>query len=174
LAWTLFLAGAAAHATTYRWVDANGVVHYSDQPQPGATKIDLPPAQTYSSGTAAKVSPAPAADAQAGAATAAPAALAGATGCAITAPLDEQALVNIYSLTVTARGPVGGEVRLLLDGGLLQKGNTPEFLISPINRGMHRAVVVFMNLGGGELCRTQPVTFYVRKPSVIHQPKGKH
>jgi hypothetical protein len=32
--------------TTYRWVDAQGVVHYSDTPQPGAQVIQLPSAQT--------------------------------------------------------------------------------------------------------------------------------
>ncbi|HEX5314640.1 MAG TPA: DUF4124 domain-containing protein, partial [Gammaproteobacteria bacterium] len=38
----LFAAAAAlADTSVYRWVDASGVVHYSDQPQPGAVKVDL-------------------------------------------------------------------------------------------------------------------------------------
>lgn len=37
----LALAPALAAATTvYRWVDAQGVVHYSDQPHPGAKKVE--------------------------------------------------------------------------------------------------------------------------------------
>jgi len=32
---------AAAATVVYRWVDANGVVHYSDKPHPGAKKVDL-------------------------------------------------------------------------------------------------------------------------------------
>ena len=40
--------GAGAQTvTTYRWVDAQGVVHFSDTPQPGAQVIQLPSAQTY-------------------------------------------------------------------------------------------------------------------------------
>ncbi|MGH8161383.1 MAG: DUF4124 domain-containing protein [Gammaproteobacteria bacterium] len=31
----------AMATTVYRWVDKNGVVHYSDQPHPGAVKVDL-------------------------------------------------------------------------------------------------------------------------------------
>jgi Domain of unknown function (DUF4124) len=33
--------------TLYRWVDAQGVVHYSDTPQPGAQKLQIAPAQTF-------------------------------------------------------------------------------------------------------------------------------
>src|SRR5579863_7149001 len=41
------LAGAVMSAVTYRWVDAQGVVHYSDTPHPGAEVIQLSGAQTY-------------------------------------------------------------------------------------------------------------------------------
>ena len=37
----------AAATYTYRWVDSNGVVHYSDHPPAGAEKVLLPSAQTY-------------------------------------------------------------------------------------------------------------------------------
>ena len=37
----VFAAGAAA-AQAYRWVDENGVVHYSDRPREGAEQIFLP------------------------------------------------------------------------------------------------------------------------------------
>ncbi len=32
---------AAAQVAVYRWIDSNGVVHYSDQPHPGAVKVNL-------------------------------------------------------------------------------------------------------------------------------------
>ena len=38
---------AAVAATVYKWVDENGVVHYSDQPHPNAQKIHVQAAQTY-------------------------------------------------------------------------------------------------------------------------------
>ena len=40
---TLALAGA----TVYRWVDDQGVVHYSDQPHANAEKLHVNAAQTY-------------------------------------------------------------------------------------------------------------------------------
>lgn len=35
-------------AAVYKWVDQSGMVHYSDQPQAGAEKIDLPEPTVYS------------------------------------------------------------------------------------------------------------------------------
>ena len=43
----------------YRWVDAQGVVHYSDTPQPGAEKVHIAPAQTYPAPPAPAASAAP-------------------------------------------------------------------------------------------------------------------
>ncbi|MDX1455132.1 MAG: DUF4124 domain-containing protein [Gammaproteobacteria bacterium] len=38
----------AALAGTYKWVDEDGKVHYSDQPVEGAERVDLPKLPTYS------------------------------------------------------------------------------------------------------------------------------
>ena len=38
---------AGARGTVYKWVDENGVVHYSDQPHPNAQKMQVQEAQTY-------------------------------------------------------------------------------------------------------------------------------
>ena len=35
-------------ATVYRWVDENGVTHYSDQPHENAEKVTVAAPQTYS------------------------------------------------------------------------------------------------------------------------------
>jgi hypothetical protein len=40
--------GTAVSATVYKWVDADGVTHYTDQPHAGAQKMQLQGAQTYS------------------------------------------------------------------------------------------------------------------------------
>ena len=44
--------------TLYKWVDSQGNVHYSDKPQPGAQKLTLPKATTYTAPTAGEL-PAP-------------------------------------------------------------------------------------------------------------------
>ena len=44
---SLVCAVAAASTTVYKWVDENGVVHYSDQPHPNAQKLQIEGVQTY-------------------------------------------------------------------------------------------------------------------------------
>jgi hypothetical protein len=47
--WVLLVLAAALPAmatTVYRWVDSHGVVHYSDQPHPGAVRVNLGTPQT--------------------------------------------------------------------------------------------------------------------------------
>src|SRR5688572_23033405 len=36
---------AASGAPAWTWVDANGIVHYSDRPEPGARQVELSSAQ---------------------------------------------------------------------------------------------------------------------------------
>jgi glutaredoxin len=49
---TLLLAAGAASAQVYRWVDANGVKHYSDQPPPPSTPASIKvEVKSYSSGS---------------------------------------------------------------------------------------------------------------------------
>jgi hypothetical protein len=38
----LLLVSAAAAAETYRWLDADGKLHYSDRPVPGAQPVEVP------------------------------------------------------------------------------------------------------------------------------------
>src|SRR5262245_39854909 len=47
------LLAASASATTYKWVDKNGVTHYSDTPAPGAEVVNLQSAQTFDTPSAA-------------------------------------------------------------------------------------------------------------------------
>src|SRR5690606_28217824 len=60
-------AGTAGAATVWKWVDENGVTHYSDRPVDGAEPIELGSAQTFqaqrptpSSRIASTVTPSPA------------------------------------------------------------------------------------------------------------------
>src|SRR6202034_1756125 len=79
--------------TTYRWVDAQGVVHYSDTPQPGAQKIEVQSAQTYRAPAAPKGSnPSQKPTTQA---------TASAYQCGITAPTPEQSFYNPESIAIS-------------------------------------------------------------------------
>ena len=71
-------------ATVYKWVDENGVVHYSDQPHPNAEKVHVQAVQTYKAGTAP-----PTDGIGGGGPSGAP--QTGYAGCAVSAPADTRA-----------------------------------------------------------------------------------
>src|SRR5215472_12999516 len=122
LAFTLLLlvCSVALAATVYRWVDEDGVVHYSDQPHPNAEKMQVHAAQTY------KASPADT-SATAGGGSSSSAAAAPYRGCAIVQPQDGQQFANIDSLTVVVQTdpPLhqGDRVYVSVDGQGLNGGN---------------------------------------------------
>ena len=172
----LVVAGAAAAATTYRWVDAAGVTHYSDQPHPGADKITLTQPQTYSS-------PAPVGRADANAPQKAPAGSGTGNGrsadpsfhydtCAITQPADEEVL---FDPAVTVRGTLapaarsGDKVVLVFDGASMEAPSPGqlEFHIEPVERGAHTVSLVVRDGSGRAVCHSPGVTFYLRQPSEL-------
>lgn len=155
-----------AQAQTYRWVDKDGTVHYSDRPQPGAERVALPKAQTYSAPPSSPVRP----SLPPNAGRPPP------VTCSITAPTPDQAFFNENSVTVTFRGPEGFTPLLLLDGVRRDApGASAGFVVSPIARGSYQAVVIFANpTSGAEACRTPAVTFHVRQASLLSpaRPQG--
>ncbi len=162
LACSLALAGA----TVYRWVDENGVVHYSDQPHANAEKLHVNAAQTYKPTTT---------DTSAGGGNAQ--ASAPATpyrGCAIMQPQDDQTFANIDSLTVVVQTdpPLhpGDKVYVTVDGQGLNGGNATgaQFVLSPVDRGTHTAQAQVKDSGGAVQCQTPPVTFHVQQNSILN------
>ena len=170
LAFTLILlvCGAALAATVYRWVDEDGVVHYSDQPHPNAEKMQVHAAQTYK--PSALDTPA----SSSGGGSNPTAAAAPYRGCAIVQPQDGQALANIDSLTVVVQTdpPLhqGDRVYVTVDGQALNAGNPTgsQFVLSPVDRGTHTAQAQVKDGGGAVQCQTPPVTFEVHQNSVLN------
>ena len=164
---TLFLlACSVALATTvYKWVDENGVIHYSDQPHPNAQKLQVQGVQTYSSSAAAVRAPA---EAEPSAADASPY-----KGCVIAQPLDQQNLPNAQSVFIrVAADPVprpGDRVYITMDGQGLN-GGQPTGLganVTPIDRGQHSVQAQIRGPDDAVLCQTPTVTFYVQQPSLF-------
>ncbi|HEX9138816.1 MAG TPA: DUF4124 domain-containing protein [Steroidobacteraceae bacterium] len=153
-------------ATVYRWVDADGVVHFSDQPQPGAVKIQIREPQSYTP------APTPAAgrvtpntkpqnephDYQ---------------SCAVSVPGGggDQTLMNADSVTITVQmQPVlhqGDQLIVQLDGTNLTPLNSTRYEISPIDRGGHVVSAVVRSAAGDVLCQSPVVNFFVHQPSVL-------
>ncbi len=166
-------AGNGGNATVYKWVDAHGVIHYSDRPHPNATKLSIKGAQTYAP------SPPPPADLNAAPPTPADTRPAHAySSCRIAQPRDHQMLMNTYHTTAIVRTDpplfAGNRVQLYLDGRRMP-GNGPAFTF-PVYRGQHSLSAVVVNSFGQIVCETSVVTFYVHQPSIQnpHNPVHPH
>jgi hypothetical protein len=166
------LADNGGKTTVYKWVDAQGVVHYSDQPHPHAQKLEISGAQTFSAPPvpASSYTPSPEEQTQ----PAGPAY----QSCAITQPTDQQMLMNVYKATavVQTSPPLrpGDEVRLFVDGKQIT-GAGMSFTF-PVFRGQHSVEAVIQDGTGQIVCETSTITFYVHQPSIQnpHNPVHPH
>ncbi len=151
-------------AEIYKWVDKDGVTHYSDRPAPGATEITIPPAQTYQAPPPQSL-PAPTA-----APTRAPARSANAA-CELRSPKPEEVLVNVAVITLSFRGPEGlSPVLMLNKKRYTAERDSNSIKIEPAVRGSFEARLTFVNDRNEAVCTVPTVTFYVRQPSVINSP----
>ena len=156
--------------TVYKWVDAQGVVHYSDQPHPNAQKLEVRGAQTFSSMPAgaqtSSSSPAPAENQPAAAYD----------SCTIAQPADQQMLMNVYNATaVVQTSPTlrpGDQVHLFVDGKQIQGASTS--FTFPVFRGQHSVQAVIEDSAGQIVCETSSVTFFVHQPSVQNPVNPVH
>lgn len=169
IAFTLMsLACSVALATTvvYKWVDENGVVHYSDQPHPNAQKLQIEGVQTYSSHGASVPTPVQSPQERGEPARSY-------SGCAIAQPLDQQNLANVQSVLISvATDPAprpGDSIYITLDGQGLNGGEATgaSFNVTPIERGAHTVQAQVRDESGLVLCQTPSITFYVSQPSLF-------
>lgn len=155
--------GDSGATTTYRWVDAQGVVHYSDTPQPGAQKLEIAPAQTFQ--------PTPVPTAQRGESLAPGSGQY--TSCVITQPQSQQSFYAPESVPVTLElAPdlrSGDHVQVSFDGQSVSPTDDSglNFQIDMPVRGQHTVAAVVVDSGGKTVCTSAPVTFFVRRPSVL-------
>lgn len=159
----LVLAPALASTTVYRWVDEQGIVHFSDQPHPGAQKMRVEDAPTFK---ATPVAQTPAAGPRPGRSDASE------PSCSIDSPSDQQMLMNAYNVNGTIRMPndldPGDRVVLMLDGKALAGAAdlSGTFHIPQVDRGAHTLAAQVQAPGGQVICQTPQITFYVHQPSV--------
>jgi hypothetical protein len=150
----------AGAATVYKWVDAQGVTHYSDQPHPGAVKIEIGAAQTYS-GQRPSTPLAPAAAARGDA----PYSI-----CEIYRPSNDEVFLNTDSVTARVRVQPGvrpgDSAFLALDGRRLPAVVDSDITVQPVYRGSHSLLLVIEDGQGNVVCQSEPIVFHVRQPSV--------
>ena len=170
---TSLVCSLALAATVYKWVDENGVVHYSDQPHPNAQQVSVPAAQTYKAGDMPASPGGPAVPPG-------PAQPPPYQGCAIAQPTDEQTFTNVDSLSIIVRtDPAlrpGDQIFLLLDGQPLNGGvaTGSQFTLTSLDRGSHTLQAVVRDSGGALMCQTPGVTYNVHQPSILSPANPLH
>jgi Domain of unknown function (DUF4124) len=164
------LVTAGAFADAYTWTDEDGVVHYSDRPQPGATLIELgqsnaprPRPTTRPAATASSTDP----DEEQGTQ-----ARSGYESLEIASPAAEETLWNIeatlsVTLTLTPALKPGHQVRVYFDGTPQMVGGT-RFRLDEVYRGVHNLQAEVIDGTGKLIIRSRPSRFYVQQNTIIN------
>ncbi len=157
-------------AGVYRWVDAAGQVHFSDQPVAGAERIELPEPTVYSPPPLPGEEE-PEGDDLSGTAY---------TRFAIVRPSNDETIYdnegNIkVSIEIQPALTRGDRFRVLLDGAAVGDLTTPQITLQNVDRGTHSVVALILDRTGRELARSAPVTFHLRKTSILDgRPRPEH
>jgi hypothetical protein len=160
----LLLAIGATADEAYMWTDEDGLVHYSDRPQPGAVVVDLgqsrasrpSPGQTTQPTTANDEAPAP---------------TAGYQSIEFASPGAEETLWNIegtlsVTLALTPGLRPGHQVRVYFDG-TPQMVSGANFQLLEVYRGVHNLQAEVIDETGKLIIRSRPSRFYVQQNTVL-------
>jgi len=160
---------AVAAAQIYKWVDEDGVVHYSDQPMEGAETIDLPEANSMAPASVRRAAPAGGGTQDDGSDDGRPFSY---QSLSIGTPAPEQTLWNIQgTLNVTLNLQPGlrpgDRVRIYFDGEP-QLVDAVQFELGEVWRGEHNLQAEVLDQTGKLMIRSEPVRFYVQQTSVLN------
>lgn len=167
LALCLLLA-AQATAEVWRWVDENGVVHFSDTPREGAVQVDVSEASRPTGAQVFRDTRPRASDEVDAAEEDAPFHY---DSLSITSPGAEETLWNIegtlnVSIALSPGLQPGHQVRVYFNGEPRLEATT-SFTINEVWRGVHNIQVEVIDQTGKLMIRSRPNRFYVQQSSVI-------
>lgn len=151
----------------WRWKDANGVVHYSDSPVPGAERVIVGGSTTLQQAPA----PAPAPESPAPQPAAPPPIRY--TRCAIAQPPNDEVFFAVNtvdaSLAIEPYLQDGHRIEVLLNGapypGWPAKALNHTF--TEIYRGSYTLAVRILDAAGRTVCTGMVSNFHVRQPSIL-------
>jgi hypothetical protein len=165
---------AFAGQTVWKWVDEQGVTHYSDRPMPGATKLELnvgaptsDPAEAPSYSSNDRQSDQQ--DVPSGPAY---------RDFEIWKPSEGDTVVNTggavqVNIRIEPTLQPGHSIALYLDGVLVEGvGNALEHSLTEVPRGLHSLVAVVSDQRGRRVQETAQVQFSVRQSSIANPPVG--
>jgi hypothetical protein len=167
---SVLIAAGTVLAQAYRWVDDDGIVHYSDRPQEGAERIILPSDKQVTR------RPAPKRVAAAAPQTTGNQQAADQPGAfkyeslAVASPAAEETLWNIagiLNVTLDLQPALQGghQVRVYFDGERQMVSGT-SFQIEEVWRGAHNIQAEVVDATGKLMIRSQPNRFYVQQSTV--------
>jgi Domain of unknown function (DUF4124) len=156
----------AGAADTWRWVDANGVTHYSDRPIQGAEKVNLGSAPKPGS----VVAPAATAsgNSQQDSNTRLPY-----SRCAIASPAKDEVFSNVNSASASVDiVPVlqsDDRVRVVLNGRPVTNwpDSAASYTLTGLNRGSYVLAAQVVDAGGKVMCNGATSSFHVRQASLL-------
>jgi Domain of unknown function (DUF4124) len=164
---SLLAAFAVQAAVVYKWVDADGVVHFSDQPTPGAEKIYT---SSSSAGTAASA-PGSAAGSRQAPKSAAASGLNYAE-FSIVSPANDQTffgddVIAVHLNLAPALKP-NQSITWHLNGKQLEfPPDATSFPLPHLDRGAYTLAATITDQETSESQSSNSVTFYVRQPSEL-------
>lgn len=157
----LLLLTTVCHAEIYKWVDPDGVTHFSDREHDGADRVNLQPLQTYGVAKEDQNSfnpkktkePQQAVNYQ----------------LSISSPANEATIRNNQgeiqvSLRLTPELEPEQKIRLLLDGKPVAEAKALNLQILNVDRGAHKLQAELVEQSGKVLASTEIVTVYVHRP----------
>jgi len=155
----------------WTWRDANGVVHFSDTPGPGAKRVDLVVTGPPSGGAPAAAPSTP----RQGSAPARPAAAPGViyTSLEIWQPENGASFFEAdatVSVRLRSEPEVSADDSLLLflDGRLVEGAvNSLDYTLSALDRGAHSITAQIVDAKGKEKIRSAPVVFHMKQNTII-------
>jgi hypothetical protein len=163
----LLAAFAVQAAVVYKWVDPDGVVHYSDQATPGAEKIYT---SSSSSAAAASEGRAPAGPQR----TPASAATTGVSYSefSVTSPVNDQSFFgdDIIGVHLSLAPPLkpNHAITWHLNGKELEgPPDAVSFPLQRLDRGTYTLAATITDQRTGESQSSNSVTFFVRQPSAL-------
>jgi len=162
----------AANSQAYKWIDEDGIVHYSDRPHEGAELIQLPRDDRPRSATqrpaptrAQSAAPEPQDDAN------------GYQSLSVASPGPEETLWNLegslnVSLALSPGLKQGHRIRVYFDGQPRMVTGT-SFEIEEVFRGTHNIQAEVLDQTGKLMIRSETNRFYVQQTSVLNPARAR-
>lgn len=153
-----------AAAGVYKWVDADGNVHFSDTPQPGAEEVHVPPPQTYTPAPLPAITPPPEP----------PPTPADYSRFELTAPAPDAnlwdntgALAVGFAVEPPLKTARGHKLEILVDGAVRATVADTAATLQNLERGTHSLQGRIVDGAGKPLISTSPVTVHLHRQSVL-------